>query len=130
MFNVKHSSKETGNEGENIATKYLVDNGYDILYRNYKTRLGELDIITRKSGKIMFIEVKTIRQSANNTANDMFKPEDHLNSFKKDKLVRLAQMFAVEHSELINEDIGHQIDLIAIEMFNVKHYDLRHYENI
>lgn len=51
-----------GKKGEERAIDLLKDNGYKILVRNYKTKLGEIDIIASDKGTICFIEVKT-RQS-------------------------------------------------------------------
>lgn len=45
--------------GEDLAVKYLLSNKYQILYRNYRTKVGEIDIITQKDNKISFVEVKT-----------------------------------------------------------------------
>ena len=53
------SKKEMGNIGEEIASKYLCENGYQILERNFYTKHGELDIIAKQKDEIVFIEVKT-----------------------------------------------------------------------
>jgi len=50
--------------GEGIATRYLQDKGYKILERNYYTRNGELDIICEKDSKIVFVEVKTRKNTS------------------------------------------------------------------
>jgi putative endonuclease len=47
-----------GGEGEAIAVKYLRKKGYEILERNYRTKLGEIDIIVRLNDCIVFVEVK------------------------------------------------------------------------
>ena len=139
MFNVKHQTKKVGDQGEKIAQEYLIKNGYKILFRNYKTKLGEIDIITKKSGKITFIEVKTLQlensgnkhdNGKNNSGIGIFKPEDHFNYKKSKKVSILAEMFAGKHPNLIKDDIGYQIDLIAVTLLAGKQFNLSHYENV
>ena len=48
-----------GKIGEDIATNYLLQKGFTIVQRNYKTRYGEIDIIAQSGNKIRFVEVKT-----------------------------------------------------------------------
>ena len=53
--------KELGKWGEELACKYLVNNNYNVIERNYYCRQGEIDIIAKdlKRNEIIFIEVKT-----------------------------------------------------------------------
>ncbi len=51
----------TGRSGEEAASRYLRRKGYRILERNYRSPFGELDIIARKGGTLVFCEVKTRR---------------------------------------------------------------------
>lgn len=51
--------KNTGDSGEDFAAAMLINNGFNILERNYSTKAGEIDIIATKDGIIHFIEVKT-----------------------------------------------------------------------
>lgn len=51
--------KDIGTWGENIAAEYLLTDGYIVLDRNFRTRIGELDIVVKKDGIVVFVEVKT-----------------------------------------------------------------------
>ena len=50
---------KNGVKGEEAAANYLKANGYDILERNYRYRHSEIDLIVRKNGFLVFVEVKT-----------------------------------------------------------------------
>ena len=48
-----------GKKGEDFAADFLIKKGYKIKERNYKSALGEIDIIALSGATIVFIEVKT-----------------------------------------------------------------------
>ena len=48
-----------GKDGENIAAAFLEKKGFRIIEKNYRTVFGEIDIIARDRGVIVFVEVKT-----------------------------------------------------------------------
>lgn len=52
-----------GREGEELACRYLQEQGHEIVARNFRNRLGEVDIIARKKDSIFFIEVKNWEKS-------------------------------------------------------------------
>lgn len=58
-MNIKAKNKSVGFQGEKIACDYLKKNKYKILHTNYKTKLGEIDIICENKEYIVFVEVKT-----------------------------------------------------------------------
>ncbi len=50
-----------GQQGETLACQYLSRHGYRVIVRNYRTKLGEIDIIAEEKGTLVFVEVKTRR---------------------------------------------------------------------
>ncbi len=57
-------SRLLGAYGEQAAARFLRNNGYDVLSANFRTRVGELDIVARKDGIMHFVEVKTRTEGA------------------------------------------------------------------
>lgn len=53
--------RDMGESGESLAVKVLKENGYKILEQNYRSKLGEIDIIARDGGVLAFVEVKARR---------------------------------------------------------------------
>lgn len=54
-------TKDIGNVGEVAVCHYVSNMGYEVVYRNYAIRGGEIDIIACDNEYILFIEVKTRR---------------------------------------------------------------------
>ncbi|MGE5389447.1 MAG: YraN family protein [Deltaproteobacteria bacterium] len=74
------NNRELGCQGEERAARYLKKRGYNILARNFHTRYGELDIVCRKGGNLVFVEVKTRRGTGYGTPEEAVTPRkmDHL----------------------------------------------------
>lgn len=100
---------EIGEIGENIATKYLKQNGYKIIERNFIAKHGEIDIIARDKNEIVFIEVKT------RTNGEFGKPIDAVNNIKQ-KHLKQAVKYYIYKNNLENE----YIRLDVIEVYYVK----------
>ncbi len=50
--------QQFGKDSESLAAKHLKKNGYKILEQNYRNKLGEIDIIAKEKGTLVFVEVK------------------------------------------------------------------------
>ena len=50
--------QQFGKESESLAVRYLRKNGYKILEQNYRNKIGEIDIIAKEKGTLVFVEVK------------------------------------------------------------------------
>ena len=81
------ATRELGERGEALAWNFLRKLGYKILEKNYRTRFGEIDLVAQKEGVIVFLEVKTRRDTR------FGRPEEAVDWRKRRKLVRIAQAF-------------------------------------
>lgn len=80
----------TGNRGEQLAASYLVKAGYRILARQYRNRLGEIDIVSQIGDIIAFVEVKTRR-------SEVFgMPAEAVTYKKQQKIIRTALCYLGE----------------------------------
>lgn len=81
------SRGEEGLSGEDAACQYLEQKGYKILRRNYRTYVGEIDIIASKGSTLSFIEVKTRR------GEQFGKPREAVTPIKQQKIRRGAENY-------------------------------------
>ena len=58
MITNKITNKQLGDRGEQVVVDYLETSGHEIVARNYKTKLFEVDIISKKDKALYFTEVK------------------------------------------------------------------------
>lgn len=84
---MKTSRRELGDKGEDLAAQALKKQGYKILERNYLTPLGEIDLIARHKGILVFIEVKTRKTERFGT------PAEAVHPAKRARLRRLADYY-------------------------------------
>jgi putative endonuclease len=75
-----------GIRGENVAARFLRNRGYNILDRNYRCALGEIDIIARDGKTLVFVEVKT-------RTSDGPTPEEQVNATKQHQLTKAARFY-------------------------------------
>jgi len=118
----KVNNKNIGNAGEDAAAAYLESNGYLALYRNYRTKTGEIDIIAKKNGIIHIVEVKTSNHGS------PIMPEENYTKAKARQVFRMAELFAAKENIM---DAPMQIDLIAVRIKDDHSVDsLHYYENV
>lgn len=115
-------TQKIGRYGEDLATRFLISKGFEILERNWRTRYGELDIIAKKREVIHFVEVKT------RTGLDSGEPEEAINYFKMRRLQGAAQSFLLLHNLT---EIACQFDSLAIVLnLKAKKAKVRLIENV
>jgi len=111
----------TGQWGEETAARYLENNGYTILARNFHTAHGEIDIVASKEGGLVFVEVKT------RSSHTFAYPEDSVNRRKQAHLLSAAEDYLQAHPE---GGDSWQFDVIAIERIPGGKPEIFHFENI
>ena len=73
-----------GRYGEDRASDYLQGLGYSIVERNWRCRIGEIDIIARDRDRFVFVEVKT------RSADGFGHPFESITEAKAARLRRLV----------------------------------------
>lgn len=102
------SLQSVGALGEQLAQKYLLSLQYIIKEQNFRTKLGELDIIAQKGNKLIFCEVKT-------RVGDLYgKPYEAVTHRKLQHIKRVAQAYLLQ-KELKNYKLS--IQVISIILF-------------
>ena len=105
-----------GTLGEDIASKYLKNKGFEIVTRNYRKKFGEIDIVAKREAKIHFVEVKTVsRENLKDIlpeAQDNFRPEDNVHPWKLKRLSRAIQVYLSENK--IGEESDWQFDVVTV----------------
>ena len=87
---MQNNSQNLGIEGEEIARKYLLQLGHEILATNWRFKKLEVDIISKIGEIIVFVEVKT-------RSSDLFgDPEVFVTKRKQKFLVAAAHQYLVE----------------------------------
>jgi putative endonuclease len=87
---VDRSKQILGQEGERVAEGYLKKKGFKVVERNYRCRLGEVDLIALDKRVVVFVEVKT------RTGDGFGSPLEAVESHKQRKMMRAAQYFIME----------------------------------
>ncbi len=110
-------NKETGNEGEAIAEKFLQNLGFKTLQKNYRFRRNEIDLIVTNGKLMIFVEVKT-RQN-----NHYGEPEDFVS---KSQIARIQQA-AEQYMEDENWNGPIRFDILSV--LKKPSLDILHFED-
>ena len=79
---------ETGRKGEAAAAKFYLQQGCRLLAHNFRTRMGELDVVVQEpDGTIVICEVKTRAE------NSLASPAEAVDRPKQRRLIRAAQSY-------------------------------------
>jgi putative endonuclease len=105
-----HKTAKTGQLGEDVAVRYLLDGGFDVITRNYRKKWGEIDIVAELDGTLHFIEVKAGSDISRGTG---YRPEEHVHYKKLERLQRTIQSYLAEKHK---EAATWQLDVLAVDL--------------
>ena len=112
VMNMKKTTKEIGDEGEDQACVFLQKAGYTLLQRNFRSGRNEIDIICQKDKLLIFVEVKRRKN------NKFGYGEDFVDSDKMDRLQSVAETYI----DLIDWRGDIRFDIIALTQSEIKHF--------
>ena len=85
--------KLLGKIGEDLAASMLFAEGYSVIDRNFRSYVGEIDIVAMKDGTIYFVEVKT------RTCEKFGEPGEAVNQEKQYRLRKTAEYYMIKHGD-------------------------------
>jgi putative endonuclease len=113
--------KEVGARGEKLAADLLKKRGYKILQHNFRCREGEIDIVAQRGECLVFVEVRTKKNTAFGT------PEESVTLSKREKLISLVDIYLQACDQA---PVSWRIDVVAVELApDNKVSRLEHIEN-
>ncbi len=110
---------DLGRRGEDEAAKLLVSKGYRILERNVRLGRGEIDLVCKRRGVYVFVEVKT------RGPGSLASPHDGLSRTKCRTLAQAAGQWLSEHDQWRESC---RFDFVSV-LFDGESYTLEHVEN-
>ncbi len=105
--------KQLGKTGEEKAVNYLMDKGYKIIERNYRCRIGELDIIAMEGETLVIVEVKC----RSNLSYGL--PCESITATKRRHILRTLRYYIAIHRL---EDLDLRIDVMEVLSMEVGYY--------
>ena len=101
-----NSRQQYGQSREQLAEHHLRRKGYVIEARNVRTPFGEIDMVARHRGTIVFVEVKARRSQR------FGLPQEAVTAAKQRKISMAALAYLKAHHSL---DIPARFDVVAIQ---------------
>lgn len=109
---MSETAKSKGTQAEDQAAQYLLNLGYTLITRRFKTRHGEIDLIALDGETLVFVEVKY-------RASKTVSPEESVTDLKS---ARFQSAVAEYFSKTDQPPMPARYDLIAIDQAGLRHH--------
>lgn len=100
------TSKQIGQEAEQLAANYLKKRGLTIITANFNGPQGELDLVAKDADTVVFVEVRYRKHVTYGL------PQETVNWKKQQRIVKTAEYFFVQHPKWAKK--ASRFDLVAI----------------
>lgn len=100
------STTDTGNQAEELAKNYLRKQGLRLIERQYRSKVGEIDLIMQDKQTLVFVEVR-YRET-----DEFGTPEETITLPKQRRLIRTALLYQQTHDYTAN--LLSRFDVVAI----------------
>lgn len=104
---MEKNKRALGSMKEALAEAYLREQGYEILEKNFYSRKGEIDIIAREGGYLVFLEVKYRKSAASGY------PAEAVTSRKQQKIYETARYYLYKRG--LSAETACRFDVVAIQ---------------
>lgn len=101
------TSQSIGNRAESRAQQYLEQQGFITLTKNYRCKLGEIDLVMKDGNTLVFVEVRL--RSNRKFASAL----ESVNYSKQQKLTRAALHFLQSHR--LYDKVACRFDVVALD---------------
>lgn len=106
-----------GQQAERLASRYLMNMGYQILEKNYRSGRAEVDIIGQIGALLVFVEVKSLQKTFHGN------PEDRIGEHKKHMIFQAANNYQIDK----NWDQEIRFDAISVNFYpqaiKIEHFE-------
>lgn len=101
------NQRERGGRFEEKAAAYLQGQGIQVLERNFRCRIGEIDLIAKEGDYFLFVEVKY------RSSGRYGQPEEAVNPRKQKKICQVAQVYLMRRG--LPEETYCRFDVVAVD---------------
>ncbi|HET7327996.1 MAG TPA: YraN family protein [Nocardioidaceae bacterium] len=108
MASTQQQNSSVGRYGEDVAARHLTEAGMQVLERNWRCDLGEVDLVARDGATLVICEVKTRR------GLDFGSPLEAVTTRKLARLRRLAARWLAEHDDGAARPATVRIDVVGV----------------
>lgn len=108
---------ELGRSGEDVAIEYLKKKKYRIIDKGFRFLRGEIDIIAYERKTLVFVEVKTRKNTRYS------EPEESITPAKRKQLRRVAQGYLILNNI---QEVECRFDVLSLTFDEIEGYTVRH----